>query len=80
MTTDAQKRASRAYREKNPDATGYQSLRRGAKNFIAPNPGSKSAKYAKWAGDQYRQDLMELRKLIDEELTKSSKEEQDDEE
>lgn len=64
MTTDAQKRASRAYREKNPDATGYQSLRRGARNFINPKPGSKAAEYAKWAGDQYRQDLEELRRLI----------------
>ena len=76
MTTDAQKRASRAYREKNPDATGYQSLRRGARNFIAPNPGSKAERYAEWAGDQYLQDLEELRELIDDELTKSSKEEQ----
>lgn len=68
MTTDAQKRASRAYREKNPDATGYQSLRRGARNFINPKPGSKAAEYAKWAGDQYRQDLEELRRLIDKKL------------
>ena len=75
MTTDAQKRASRAYREKNPDATGYQSLRRGARNFVAPKPGSKAARYAEWAGDQYRQDLEELRKLIDDELTRSSKNE-----
>ena len=76
MTTDAQKRASRAYRERNPDATGYQSLRRGARNFVAPKPGSKAARYAEWAGDQYRQDLEELRKLIDEELTRSSKKKQ----
>lgn len=68
MTTDAQKRASRAYRERNQDATGYQSLRRGARNFIAPKPGSKAAEYAKWAGDQYRQDLEELRRLIDKKL------------
>lgn len=68
MTTDAQKRASRAYRERNPNATGYQSLRRGARNFINPKPGSKAAEYAKWAGDQYRQDLEELRRLIDDRL------------
>lgn len=68
MITDAQKRASRAYRERNPDATGYQSLRRGARNFVAPKPGSKAAEYAKWAGDQYRQDLEELRRLIDKKL------------
>ena len=68
MTTDAQKRASRAYRERNPDATGYQSLRRGARNFIAPKPGSKAAEYASWAGDQYRRDLEELKRLIDDKL------------
>jgi hypothetical protein len=68
MLTDAQKRASRAYRERNPNATGYQSLRRGARNFINPKPGSKAAEYAKWAGDQYRRDLEELRRLIDDRL------------
>lgn len=68
MTTDAQKRASRAYRERNPDATGYQSLRRGARNFVAPKPGSKAARYVKRAGDQYQQDLEELRRLIDKKL------------
>ncbi|MEK1298963.1 hypothetical protein HCY47_07665 [Limosilactobacillus fermentum] len=64
MATESQKKASRAYRERNPDATGYQSLRRGARNFIAPKPGSKAARYAKWAGDQYWQDLEELEKLL----------------
>ena len=68
MTTDAQKRASRAYRERNPDATGYQSLRRGARNFVNPKPDSKAAEYAKWAGDQYRRDLEELKRLIDDKL------------
>lgn len=68
MTTDAQKRASRVYREKNPDATGYQSLRRGARNFVDPKLGSKAARYAKWAGDQYRQDLEELRRFFDKKL------------
>lgn len=68
MTTDAQKRASRAYRERNPNATGYQSLRRGARNFINPKPESKAAGYVEWAGDQYRQDLEELRELINDRL------------
>ncbi len=68
MLTDAQKRASRAYRERNPNATGYQSLRRGARNFINPKPESKAAGYAEWAGDMYRRDLEKLRELIDSKL------------
>ena len=68
MTTESQKRASHNYRERNPEVTGYQSLRRGAKNFVDPKPNSKSLRYAKWAGDQYWQDLKELRKLIDDRL------------
>lgn len=68
MTTESQKRASRAYRKRNPDVTGYQSLRRGARNFVAPKPNSKSSRYVKQASNQYRQDLEELRKLIDDRL------------
>ena len=54
-----QKRAYRAYRKRNPATTGYQSLRRGARNFIDPKPGSKATEYTSWVGDQYRQYLEE---------------------
>lgn len=67
--SEAQKRASRKYEQKNPQRTVYMSMRRGARNFINPGTGTKSEQATQWRGvEDYKNDLIELKRLIDDKL------------
>ena len=65
----AQIKANRKDDAKHPQQTAYMRARRNVKGFIKPGPGTKLEKSIEWRGvDDYKADLLELKKIIDERL------------
>lgn len=66
MSTKAQIRTVRKAEAKNPDKTGYDRLKRQAKNFIEPK-GGKSLAYVEsdYAAERYLDDLKDLKIAIE---------------
>lgn len=59
---------SRRYEARHPELTYYTSKKRSAKSFVVCNTEKFTEAVDHVGHDRYRDDLMELRKLIDEKL------------
>lgn len=64
----AQTKASRKWEAKNKTKVGYDKLRRSAFSFVQPKPGSKAEEYTT-AIESYKQDLLELKSLLEVKLS-----------
>lgn len=65
--SEAQTKASRKWEAKNKTKVGYDRLRRSAFSFVQPKPGSKAEEYTT-AIESYKQDLLELKSLLEAKL------------
>ncbi|EGL98265.1 MULTISPECIES: hypothetical protein [Bacilli] len=74
MVLESQKKASRKYEKKNPDRTRYNSLKRGARNFISPKAGSKSDETTLyWNPYKYYEDLVAYREVLNKRIDEVEK-------
>lgn len=65
--SEAQTKASRKWEAKNKTKVGYDKLRRSAFSFVQPKPGSKAEEYTT-AIESYKQDLLELKAVLEAKL------------
>lgn len=67
-------KASRKYEQRNPDRTGYNTLKRNAVNFVSAytKEGTKANQYvtSDYGKKHYKEDLNELKSLIQQAIEK----------